>query len=461
MQQATRKSGGIAIRRLAGLGTPEVAESSITELALALGVSERAATDYIAVGLDLRYRLRCTNNDFGGGRLSYAHAKVISEATRPLDDDVTERLEAQLADAAATRSPARLRILARRLAAKADPASLARRHDQAYAERSATMFALGDGIAAFSINHQLETMAVIDDQTNAWAHRRRLADPTTSFTAHKADAAALLLLGRHPLTGANLLASANDTPDTNHTTAAEAHPAPVGVVAAPSDHLPARTELRVTMSADTLLGLDDDTCELDGYGPITAEQARRLALRSASTTLRRVFTDPIDNSIITLDAHTYRFTHRQAEAIRTLHPISAFPGATTPAAHCDLDHRVPYRHAPPAPPGRPQPPDPPGQTTVTNGQPLGRPHHRIRTHTGWSAKVDPTTRTPSTGPAHMDATTPSTTRTVPDPQPGQACQERVGRTRDATTMDASITNADRAKMTRNKSVGSRVSRHNA
>ncbi|MEP6667132.1 MAG: hypothetical protein ABJA81_11850, partial [Nocardioidaceae bacterium] len=35
--RATARSGGIQLRRLGGVGTPQVAESSITELALALG----------------------------------------------------------------------------------------------------------------------------------------------------------------------------------------------------------------------------------------------------------------------------------------------------------------------------------------------------------------------------------------------------------------------------------------
>lgn len=137
------------------------------------------------------------------------------------------------------------------------------------------------------------------------------------------------------------------------------------------------------MTADTLLGLDDATCELEGFGPITAERARQLALQSASTILRRVFTDPADDSILFLDAGRYRFSGDQREAIRAMHPISTFPGATTPAGCCDLDHVREYQTGPP---GRP---DPPGQTMVANAQPLGRRHHRVRTHGGWQVRVDP------------------------------------------------------------------------
>ena len=425
VRQAVQRSGGCCLIQVAGCDTPLISEGIITELALALSCSERSARDYIAVGLDLRYRLRCTNNEFGGGRITFAHAKVISEATRSLSIDLCERLDERLSDEAPSRTPARLRILARRLVAKADPDGLAKRHELAMSERSASIFPLGDGVAAFSFDHQLEVAAVIDDQLTTWARRRRAADPHTPFAAHRADAAALLLLGRHPLTGTDLLspgselyAASSPCPtfppidtaglpaalppidtaglpaalppiDTAGLPAAlppAAAPAlPAGLSPArPSDVLPVRTEIRVTMGADTLLGLDNETCELDGFGPLTADQARRLALRSSSTVLRRLFTDPIDDTVMTMDARTYRFSARQVEAVRSLHPISCFPGATTPADRCDIDHREPYRFGPPGTA------DPPGQTVVGGGQPLDRRHHRYRTHLDWIPTVDPT-----------------------------------------------------------------------
>jgi hypothetical protein len=450
--------GGVSMVSLGGVDTPEVPESVLPEIALAIGCSEHAARDLVAVGLDLRFRLPQTNNDFGGGRITYAHAKVISETTRELSVDRVETVDGRLAEAAQTRTPPRLRILARRLVAKADSTAMARRRQREYDARSTAMFPTGDGIGAFCVNHDLTTMCVIDDHLSAWATHRRHLDPTTSFAAHKADAAAHLLLGQHPLTGRRLIGPNEPSPTltvatcgtTAHGTAAAttpadretssqqpspedlspAWPAPgsdfesqyaqwpkIPTVADPTCFLPVRTELRVHISADTVLGIDDETCELEGHGPLTADQARHLALQSASTTLRRVFTDPADNSVLFLDARTYRFKRDQAEAIATIHPISCFPGATTPASRCDSDHRKPYRFGTcraPGPPGQTPPGqtppgqtivsdahdppgqtivsdahDPPGQTLVANGQPLGRRHHRIRTHLGWTAVADP------------------------------------------------------------------------
>lgn len=424
--------GGINMVPLGGVDTPDVPESVLPEIALAVGCSEHAARDLVAVGLDLRFRLPQTNNDFGGGRITYAHAKVISETTRELSADRVDKLDARLAEAAQTRTPPRLRILARGLVARVDPAAMARRHQREYDARSTAMFPNGDGIGAFCVNHDLTTMCVIDDHLSAWALHRRHLDPTTSYAAHKADAAAHLLLGQHPLTGRRLIGTNEPAPPLTIPAPARAPdpspqadretsprepspedlrpawPAPgsdfesqyshwprIPTVADPTEFLPARTELRVHIGADTLLGIDDETCELEGSGPLTAAQARHLALQSASTTLRRVFTDPADDSVLFLDAQAYRFRRRQTETINTLHPVSCFPGATTPAARCDTDHRNRYRFATcraPSSPGKPivaDAHDPPGQTVVTNGQPLGRRHHRIRTHLGWTAVADP------------------------------------------------------------------------
>ncbi len=422
---ATGIRGGINMVPLGGVDTPHIPESVLVEVALAVGCSEHAARNLVAVGLDLRFRLPVTNNDFGGGRITYAHARVISEATRDLSVDTVAALEARLADAAQTRTPPRLRILARRLVAKADPAAMARRHRREYDARSTAMFPIGDGIGAFCLNHDLPTMCVIDDHLSAWARQRRRLDPTTSHAAHKADAAAHLLLAQHPLTGQPLIGTHHPGTASTSTTASAADPEPghaphpnpsdepenpphppsagelraswpapgsdfesqydtwpeIATVADLTSYLPARTELRVHLSADTLLGIDNDTCELEGYGALTATQARQLALQSASTTLRRVFTDPADNSILFLDANTYRFKRRQTETINTLHPISCFPGATTPATRCDTDHRDEYRFGT-------DDPDPPGQTVVPNGQPLDRWHHRVRTHLDWTADAD-------------------------------------------------------------------------
>jgi hypothetical protein len=62
-----------------------------------------------------------------------------------------------------------------------------------------------------------------------------------------------------------------------------------------------RPHIEVLTPITTLLGIDDDPCELTGYGPIPAEMARRIATDS---TWRRILTDPVNGTV--LEASTTR-----------------------------------------------------------------------------------------------------------------------------------------------------------
>ena len=60
----------------------------------------------------------------------------------------------------------------------------------------------------------------------------------------------------------------------------------------------------VTVAASTLMGLDDQPGELDGYGPITAAMARRIAA-DPSATWRRLLTDD-HGHVRSASSKTYR-----------------------------------------------------------------------------------------------------------------------------------------------------------
>ncbi|MBK9435599.1 MAG: HNH endonuclease [Micrococcales bacterium] len=59
------------------------------------------------------------------------------------------------------------------------------------------------------------------------------------------------------------------------------------------------------------------------------------------------------------------------KAVRARDRHCRFPGCTTPAAHTDTDHLIPW---------------PTGQTTPTNLAPECRGHHLIKTHSAGPAK---------------------------------------------------------------------------
>jgi hypothetical protein len=77
----------------------------------------------------------------------------------------------------------------------------------------------------------------------------------------------------------------------------------------PADGLPVlqgrRPSINVIVSADTLLCLDDQPGHLTGYGPVTAESARRLAA-DQSGTWRRLLTDPDSGALLDISADRYK-----------------------------------------------------------------------------------------------------------------------------------------------------------
>ncbi|GLZ46679.1 HNH endonuclease [Actinomycetospora sp. NBRC 106375] len=140
---------------------------------------------------------------------------------------------------------------------------------------------------------------------------------------------------------------------------------------------PRNVQVRVVVSADTLLGLDDPPAEVTGYGPITAAEARGLAA-GADATWRRVLTDPVSGAVLDVGHRRYRPPAAMAEHVRNRDLTCTFPGCRVPSQACDLDHLVVY-----------DPNDPDGRTAADNLHPPCRHHHRIKHLPGWSVARGP------------------------------------------------------------------------
>ena len=90
----------------------------------------------------------------------------------------------------------------------------------------------------------------------------------------------------------------------------------------------------------------------------------------------RVEVRPVIDTTEHLAADAYEVPPHIREQVRLRHPFEQFPHGTQAAAACDQDHLCTYRHD-----------GPPGQSNGDNLQPLGRRHHRSKTHDRWT--VDP------------------------------------------------------------------------
>jgi hypothetical protein len=163
-------------------------------------------------------------------------------------------------------------------------------------------------------------------------------------------------------------------------------------------------EVRITVRASTLLGLDDQPADLEGHGPIDAVRARALA---AGGVWRRVVTDPMTDRVLDVGRERYRPPAALDELVRTRDGTCVFPGCTVPACGCELDHTVAYRPRPGA-----DPDEPVGRTDADNLGPVCHRHHRLKTDGGFRLR--------QVAPGLFEWITPAGHRYLTSPGTGQS-----------------------------------------
>jgi hypothetical protein len=133
------------------------------------------------------------------------------------------------------------------------------------------------------------------------------------------------------------------------------------------------TSVAVTVPVLTLLGVAELPGTLEGYGPIDADTARRLAGRAPS--FQRILTHPITGSILDIDRRSYRPPADLKRWLGVRDEFCTFAGCGRRAADCDLDHRVAWADG--------------GRTSADNLAHLCRHHHRLKHEGGWGCERAP------------------------------------------------------------------------
>lgn len=109
----------------------------------------------------------------------------------------------------------------------------------------------------------------------------------------------------------------------------------------PADALPEmqgrRPSIQIVVSADTLLGLDDEPADLAGYGAIAAETARRYAA-DHSATWRRLLTDPDAGSLLDIGERSYRPVQGLRDFVIARDGVCCFPTCNQPDYRCEFEH---------------------------------------------------------------------------------------------------------------------------
>jgi hypothetical protein len=203
--------------------------------------------------------------------------------------------------------------------------------------------------------------------------------------------------------------------------------------------VPVKPQIRVTIAATTLLGLDNAPGHLDGYGPIPADVAARIA---TDATWQRLLTDPATGILADYSTTTYQPGMVLRQAVIARDQTCSFLQCDRPARWADLDHIEPFDHT--LDPST-LPPGAPGQTRAANLQPLCRAHHLAKTHHGWTPVRDAATGiTTWTAPTGHVYTRPATRTGQEGAQEGQT--GLVGQTGEVSNDITSLTGDTRARL---------------
>jgi hypothetical protein len=329
--------------------------SFVAELATTLGAHEASASRLIAEAARLTGPRSATLDALESGDLPLTQVRSVLELTSGLPADVADAVEQVACDAASTAvargavsTNAELRRRMRQARERLHPEPLVDRRARAAAERRVCVEPAPDGMAWLSVFLEAERAIAIHHRLDVLAAREASGDPRTA-AQRAADVAADLLVG-------------GSLPDDEVTRS--------GVAAATGAVQP---RINVTVPVLTLLGLDDEPAELEGYGPIDAETARRLAAHAPS--MRRILVHPETGAALSYGREHYRAPADLEGFVRVRDGRCRFPGCSRRADRADLDHTTAWEHG--------------GHTADANLATLCRHHHRLKHEGGWRVVQEP------------------------------------------------------------------------
>jgi len=431
--------GGERAVRAGGAGTPEVTEFAAAELGCRMRIGTWAARRYVADAVDVRHRLPRIWSRVVARDARVTHARLVAAKTRHLSLEAAAFVDAAMTahvDGSLPWGRFESRLDGKIVAA--DPATAAAREEermlQQFAKRTRSS---EDGTAGFYVRSTIGVIARLDATINYIADAlKAFADPTHRDAADDADDRDLRRLQAvvvlcNPSKAVELLAAFTalqartldielplDPPDTAEPT--QTHPAPEPVdaldrmdafarkVGFTPAHLPAWLTHRVTRAGQDRPGFTFDWSTLlppvtlnvhlaaedlqagaggvarwEGEGPVT-HQFVHDHLRPLHSYRIQPVIDP--TGLAPVDAYEIPDRHRQAVHLRT--PADCFPYSSNLSTRVDIDHTSEYQPAvrATAQASARGAAERHWLSRMDNYGPLGRFHHRIKTHGAWTLR---------------------------------------------------------------------------
>ncbi|GAA2173217.1 HNH endonuclease signature motif containing protein [Agrococcus versicolor] len=342
---------GVERARVLGGDVAMHVRSVAAEVGVRMRLSDRTVEAQLSEAMDLVDSWPTVVDAFATARIGRGHLRVIVEAGGPLatsevDPEQRAAYAAEMIALAETTTPARVRRVARRRADAFLAEPIAVRHRRARDDRHVRVSPGDDGMAHVHAFVPAVLAAGIEHRLLAGARSKADDDPRT-IDQWRADAFCELLL-----TGSG--AATSERTDSGE---AVERPGLLGAIAA---------VVQITIPVTTLTGAGDRPATLDGVQPVDPETARALA--GGAATWERLLTDPIDGTVLEVDA--YRPSAAQLRHLRARDRSCRFPGCGAQARQADVDHTIAWSDG--------------GTTSLGNLASLCRRHHTLKHATAWT-----------------------------------------------------------------------------
>ena len=342
LDQQIRWLQAATIRTLAAVAAadPTAKKYSQESVSLALRIPVRTAQNRLRQAATLVRELPTTLDALGRGQVSHDQARTLTDAVwklPPDEPDLVVGLEKAVLGSAPQQTTSQFRAAVKKATMRIDPASAEERYQRARSDRAVRLEPVDDGMALLSVLLDAPDAQVLYTRLTAAATSLPSTDPRT-IDQQRAD-----LFVDAVLTG---------LPD-----------------GAPPTHQGRKPAISVVVSSDTLLQLGDEPGHLVGYGPITAECARRLASEESGT-WRRLLTDPDTGELLDVSSDTYRPSARLRAFVQARDSVCAFPTCNQPGYRCEFEHITEFRSG--------------GRTCRCNGALACRRHNQCKIDSDWS-----------------------------------------------------------------------------
>ncbi|MGZ0066601.1 DUF222 domain-containing protein, partial [Microbacterium arborescens] len=129
-----------------------------------------------------------------------------------------------------------------------------------------------------------------------------------------------------------------------------------------------RARVQVAVTAETLMGRDENPAEAVGAGLVDADTVRQLAGQVSEWD--RLFIDPVTRTPVEID--TYRPTASMKKLLTARDQHCRFPGCRRAAIRCELDHTIDHALG--------------GHTHIFNLAHLCQRHHSMKQFTKWEVR---------------------------------------------------------------------------